>query len=62
MCQDDENQEVATQEFDMVRSKLFNFHTISSVIITKLKTKISQKVDRCEYKIDLGSDGNVMPI
>ena len=36
--------------------------TSYEIIITTLKTKSSQKVDTCEYKIHAGSDGNLMPI
>ena len=50
------------QEFDAVRAKIFNFHSVTSVILTKLKTKSSQRKDTCKYKIDTGSDGNLMPI
>ena len=59
-CQDDGDREVTTQEFATVSSKVFYFHSIRSVIITKLKTKSSQKADRCEHKIDTGSDGNLL--
>ena len=61
MCQDDEDKEVSLQEFDVVRSKLFNIHSMR-LVITKLKTKSSQKVDKCGYKIYTGSDGSLMPI
>ena len=43
MCQHDEDKDVATQEFDVVRSKVLNFHSIRSVIIAKLETINSQK-------------------
>ena len=62
MHQDDEEKEVATQEFDAVRLKIFNFHSVRSVIITKLNTKSSQRIDTCKYKIDKGNDGNLMSI
>ena len=51
-----------TQEFDAVRLKILNCHTLGQLIITKLKTKSSQRIDKCEYKIDTYSDGNLMPI
>ena len=35
--------EVATHVFDAVRSRVFNFHRITSVLITKLKTKKTVK-------------------
>ena len=54
---------MATQELDKVTSKVSNVHTIRSVIIApKLKTKISQKVGTCQYKIDTGNDGTVIVI
>ena len=56
------NKQVATQESDMVISEVFNFHSIRSVMITKSKTKSSQTIDTHEYKIDTGSDDNLMPI
>ena len=62
MCQNNEDKELATQEFDVVRSRIFNFHSTRSVIITGLKTKSSQKTGTCKLKIDTGSDGNLMPI
>ena len=37
MCQDNEKKEVITQEFDVVRSTFFNFYSIRSDIIAKLK-------------------------
>ena len=41
---------------------MFNFHSIPSVIIAKLRTKSSQRAEICKYKTDTGSDGNLMPI
>ena len=38
------------------------FHSIRCITIAKLKTKGNHKVDTCEYKIDTGSDGNLMLI
>ena len=61
-CPDEEEEEVVTQEFDVIRSKFLNLHSIRSVIIAKLKTKSSKKVDAYQYKIDTDSNGNVMPI
>ena len=61
--QDVEDKEIATLEFDMVRSVfIFNFPSVRSVIITKLKTKGSQRIDTCKYKIHIAIDGNLMPI
>ena len=42
-CQDDWYKEVSLQEFDVVSSKVFNFYSIRSVIITRLKTKAFRK-------------------
>ena len=36
MSQDNENTEVATQESDMIRSKVFNTYSIRSVLSVKL--------------------------
>ena len=52
----------STQEVGVVRTKVLNFHSITSVIIAKLKTVSSQKVDTCKYKIDRGSDDDLMPL
>ena len=35
--------ELSTQEFHVLRSKAFNIHSIRSVIITKPRTKSSEK-------------------
>ena len=43
MCQDDEDKEVSAQESDVVISKVFKFHSVTSVIIAKLKTKAAKK-------------------
>ena len=40
MCQGNDNAEASTNEFNAVRSKVFNFHSIRSVIIGKLRTKV----------------------
>ena len=47
------------KEFDMVRSKIFNLYSVSNC---KAKTKGSQRTDTYKYKIDTGSDGNLMPV
>ena len=52
----------ATKEFDMVRSKTFNFCSTRSTIIAKLKTESYQKKETCKYKMDTSNDGNLMPI
>ena len=39
MYEDAEEIEVSTEEFDVVRSKVFNVHSVLSVITAKLKTK-----------------------
>ena len=39
MCQGAEDMEVSTEEFDMVRSNIFNFHSMQLIIIVKLKRK-----------------------
>ena len=38
----DEGKEMAILEFDVARSNVFNFHSLRSVIITKLKTNAAQ--------------------
>ena len=53
-----EETEVSIEESDMVRSNVFNFHSMLLVIIAKLKTQTSQRTEIHKYKIDTGSDGN----
>ena len=43
MYQENEEPGVATEESGMVRSKVFIFHSVRSVLISKLKTESSQK-------------------
>ena len=40
--QDDEKTEMASQDFDMVRSKVFNIQSVRSVMIAKLKQRQSK--------------------
>ena len=47
---------------DAVRNKVFNFHSRRGVLIAKLKTKTSQTTASCKYKMDTGSDSNLMPV
>ena len=60
MFQDAEEKEVSTEEFHMVRSKVFNFHSMLSVIIVNLKIRTNQRTEICKYWIDGLSDGNLM--
>ena len=53
---------LATQEFDLVRSKDFGFHSVKSALIAKLKTKSSQVTEMCELKLHTGSYGYLVPI
>ena len=41
----------ADQEFDVVRTKTFNFHYMRSVLITKVRTDTSQNIAEVDYKI-----------
>ena len=61
MCQSNEETEV-TLEHGVVRSKVFNFLSIGSASIVKIKTENVQKVNMCEYKLGTGIDGSLMPI
>ena len=49
-CQNTEETEVEIHEFDVVISKMFNFHGIRSVILAKLKTKSKQGRGTCKYR------------
>ena len=60
--QDTEEVEMSTEEFDMVRSKVFNFQSVWSEIISKLRTKTNQRTEICEYKTDTSVDCNLLPI
>ena len=62
MCQDAEDREVSTKYFDRVRSKTFNFYSVRSVIITKLRLRNNKNILMCKCKINTGSDSNLMPI
>ena len=56
--QNTEETEVSTKDFDVVRSKIFNFYSVRSAVIAKLKMKNNHKLEMCKYKLDLGSNGN----
>ena len=49
-------------EFGVVRKKLSIFHSVRSVPIAKLRSKVGQNTMELDYKIDKGSDSNLMPI
>ena len=51
MCQNNEETKEATHEFDVVRSKFFNFHSIRSFLIAKLKDKKQSKSRMCGNKL-----------
>ena len=53
-CLENEDKVLTTQEFDMLRSKVFNFCNSNNC---KVETKSNQKVDTSKHKIDIGSDG-----
>ena len=59
--QNNEETAVAIHEINLLRSKVFNLHSIRSVLIAKLKKTSSQK-KKCLNKLHTGSDGNLMPI
>ena len=61
-CHDVEEMWVATQGVDAVRSKIFNFHGVRSVIIAKLKEEVTKDQQHANVKINTGSDGILMPI
>ena len=46
-CQDAEEIEVSTEEYDMVRPKVFHFQSIQSVIIVNLKPKSNHRSKIC---------------
>ena len=46
---DAEETEVVTQESDMIRPRIFNFHNVRSVIIANLNQKVN-KVQKCVNK------------
>ena len=51
MFQDSEDLEVTPKQADIVRSKVFNFHGVRSMLITPLNTKSGQISEMCELKI-----------
>ena len=60
--QDAEETEISTKDFDIVRSKVFNFSSVKSIIFAKHKARSSQIVEICKCKIDTGCNGNLMLI
>ena len=46
---------------DIVRSTISNFCNIRSVIFARLKPKKQEILDTCEYKVDMGIDGYLVP-
>ena len=51
----------ADQQVNTVNIISFNFNSIHSVIIAKLKTRRSQNSAIIQHKVDTSSDGNIMP-
>ena len=49
------------RSFDSVKIKYFKFDNFKSIIFTELESTTSQKGVYITYKIDSGSDGNLMP-
>ena len=49
-------------QFDVVRSKVFKFHSIRSVLIAKLKIESNQTLEMCKFKLDTESNCNLMQI
>ena len=43
ICHSDKEKEVATEEFDVVRSKVFNSHSIRAVLLAKFKIKLQSR-------------------
>ena len=46
----------------MQQRQNFNFHSVRSVLITKLRTRTGQNAAKPDYKINTGSDGNLISI
>ena len=46
----------------MVTIKSFNFNSIHSIIVKRLKQSVAPQKPVLEHKIDLGRDGNLMPV
>ena len=49
------------RSFDSVKIKHLNFDKVKSIIFTKLESDTLSKRASITYKIDSGSDGNLMP-
>ena len=56
-----QNQEESNKSFYSISMKYLTFHYMKSVIFTTLELSISFKMSKIVYKIDTGSDGNLMP-
>ena len=54
-------QDVVRDHIDTVNINSFHFNCTCSVIMAKLKTSSSQNNAIMKYKIDTGSDGNILP-
>ena len=61
MHQDAEEIEGSTEKFDVVGPKVFNFHSVQSKMIAKLKLKTNQRTHLCKYERNTGSIGKLMP-
>ena len=59
MCQ---NWEESNKNFDSVSMKSLIFHIVKSVKFPKLESSASQGRAKIAYKIDTGSDGNLIPL
>ena len=46
----------------MVRVKYISLDSVKSVIFTKFESNMSQLWTKVMYKIDIGADGNLMPV
>ena len=46
----------------MVNIKYLNINSRRSRIVTKVETSSRQERTTVEYKVDMGSDGNLMPL
>ena len=49
------------RNFDLVNIRYLNFDSIRSVIFTRLELSTSPKRTQIRYKINTGSDVNLMP-
>ena len=61
MCQNSDTAGTLKKNSKVIRSNFIDFHNVICLIVTNLKSSHSKKLTTCEYKIDTGSNDNLIP-